>query len=167
MYSRAILPPSLTSKPFLILLYDYYGENFFSGNKRKINVNLPLHQVEGITTTDGLNYYISNEQVSSGTFNIPAKLSKLDLSSYLSGSVLSNEDVLIKKNMISLFPNPVNGDYMYLRGVKENSEYKIISLSGDLLLKGKVGSSKAIDIKSLSKGMYIITGENFIKKFYK
>jgi len=47
--------------PFLYLLYDYSGNQFFSGNKRKINLSLPFTQVEGLASPDGLLYYISNE----------------------------------------------------------------------------------------------------------
>ena len=52
---------SSTLQPFLYLLYDYPGYRFFEGNKRKINLNLPFHQVEAITTQDGINYHITNE----------------------------------------------------------------------------------------------------------
>jgi len=51
-------------KPFVYLLYDYKGNNFFSANKRKIKLKLPFHQIEGIATSDGLNYYLSNENFS-------------------------------------------------------------------------------------------------------
>jgi hypothetical protein len=36
--------------PHLFTLYDYNNSNFFSGNKRKIKIALPFHQVEGIAT---------------------------------------------------------------------------------------------------------------------
>jgi hypothetical protein len=48
-------------QPFTLLLYDYEANDFFSGNKRKINLNLAFHQVEGIATNNGLKYFISNE----------------------------------------------------------------------------------------------------------
>ena len=51
-------------QPFLFLLYDFQPFDFFSGNKRKITVDLPFHQVEGIATEDGLMYFISNENFS-------------------------------------------------------------------------------------------------------
>lgn len=47
--------------PFLYLLYDFNGSDFFSGNKRKIDIMLPYHQIEGITTTNGIKYFITNE----------------------------------------------------------------------------------------------------------
>ncbi|MDZ7615228.1 MAG: hypothetical protein U5K51_17145 [Flavobacteriaceae bacterium] len=48
--------------PFLYLLYDFSAEQFFGGNKRKIILDLPLHQTEGIATSNGLDYFISNEK---------------------------------------------------------------------------------------------------------
>lgn len=71
-------------KPFLYLLYDFEDHDFFSGNKRKININLPYHQVEGITTIDGLRYYISNEYFSYSSIITPQKLHLISLRAYLS-----------------------------------------------------------------------------------
>lgn len=71
-------------QPFLYLLYDYSGSDFFSGNKRKIKVGLPFHQIEGIATKDGLQYYLTNENFNRKPFiAIPQQLHKLDLSMYL------------------------------------------------------------------------------------
>lgn len=71
--------------PFLYLFYDYNGSSFFSGNKRKIRIALPLHQMEGITTQDGLHYYLTNENFSRRPLiTISQKLHLFDLSAYLS-----------------------------------------------------------------------------------
>jgi hypothetical protein len=70
--------------PFMYLFYDYTGSDFFSGNKRKINISLPLHQVEGITTQDGLHYYVTNENFSRRPiFKVSQKLHHFDLSALL------------------------------------------------------------------------------------
>lgn len=71
-------------KPFLYLLYDFAKTDFFSGNKRKINLALPYHQVEGITTKNGSDYYIFNEHFRlKPIINTPQQLHLLDLSSFL------------------------------------------------------------------------------------
>ncbi|RDI57606.1 T9SS C-terminal target domain-containing protein [Flavobacterium glaciei] len=71
--------------PFMYLFYDYNGSDFFSGNKRKIKIALPLHQMEGITTQDGLHYYLTNENFSRRPIvTISQKLHLFDLSAYLS-----------------------------------------------------------------------------------
>ena len=73
--------------PFVYLLYDYPEERFLDGNKRKIDINMPFYQMEGIASTDGIHYYLSNEgiQASSGDISVKIKpqLHLLDLSSYL------------------------------------------------------------------------------------
>lgn len=75
---------SKTGKTFLYLLYDFKDHNFSSGNKRKINLKLPFHQIEGIATKDGLHYYLTNESlVRKPILNIPQQIHYLDLSSAL------------------------------------------------------------------------------------
>ena len=66
-------------QPFLLLLYDYSGNNFFSGNKRKIALNLPFHQVEAIAEVGNFQYYLSNEYISRYGVTVSAKLHKIDL----------------------------------------------------------------------------------------
>ncbi len=71
-------------KPFLYLLYDFKDSIFFSGNKRKIHLKMPFHQIEGIATFDGIHYYLTNEHLElKPIFNIPQKLHAIDLSSFL------------------------------------------------------------------------------------
>lgn len=70
--------------PFIYLFYDYNDSGFFSGNKRKITIALPFHQMEGITTLDGLHYYLTNENFArKPIINIPQKLHRFDLSAFL------------------------------------------------------------------------------------
>jgi hypothetical protein len=70
--------------PFIYLFYDYNNSGFFSGNKRKINIALPFHQMEGISTQDGLHYYLTNENFAKRPIiNIPQKLHQFDLSAFL------------------------------------------------------------------------------------
>ena len=71
-------------QPFIYVLYDYKGNTFFSGNKRKIKLKLPFHQIEGIATNDGLHYYMSNENFTRKPFiDVPQQMHFLDLSDYL------------------------------------------------------------------------------------
>lgn len=76
---------SKIGKPFLYLLYDYQNHDFLSGNKRRISITLPFHQVEGIATKDGLHYYLTNESlVRKPILNVPQQLHRVDLSVFLS-----------------------------------------------------------------------------------
>lgn len=72
-------------KPFLYLLYDFKNHDFLSRNKRRIDIKLPFHQVEGIATKDGLHYFITNESlVRKPILNNPQQIHYFDLSSVLS-----------------------------------------------------------------------------------
>ena len=75
---------SKKGKSFLYLLYDFKDYDFLSGNKRKINLKLPFHQIEGIATKDGLHYYLTNESlIRKPILNIPQQIHYFDLSSLL------------------------------------------------------------------------------------
>ncbi|MTH18090.1 T9SS C-terminal target domain-containing protein [Flavobacterium sp. LC2016-01] len=79
---------SKLGKPFLYLLYDFKNNDFLSGNKRRIDLQLSFHQIEGITTTDGLHYYITNETlIRKPIINVPAQIHYLDLSPVLNSYV--------------------------------------------------------------------------------
>lgn len=76
---------SKTGKSFLYLLYDFKNDDFLSGNKQRIGLKLPFHQIEGIATKDGLHYFITNESlVRKPIINNPQQIHYLDLSSFLS-----------------------------------------------------------------------------------
>lgn len=74
-------------QPFLFLFYDYQDYDFFSGVKKRVNIILPFHQLEGVTFSKGTEYYLSNE-LSSHTqvIKIPPKLHLIDLGEYLEDS---------------------------------------------------------------------------------
>lgn len=74
-------------KPFLYLLNHFEGNDFLSGNKRRIDLKLPFHQVEGIATKDGNHYFITNESlVRKPILDTPQQIHYLDLSSILSSN---------------------------------------------------------------------------------
>ena len=71
-------------KPFLFLLYDYNKNNFSSGNKRKIMLSLPFHQIEGIATDDGKLFYLTNESIiRKPIINTPQQMHSVNLSPFL------------------------------------------------------------------------------------
>ncbi|WP_417940008.1 T9SS C-terminal target domain-containing protein [Flavobacterium sp. RS13.1] len=75
---------STKGKPFIYLLYDFKNHDFLSGNKRRISLKLSFHQIEGITTKDGLHYYLTNEAlIRKPILNIRQQLHYFDLSSVL------------------------------------------------------------------------------------
>ena len=75
---------SKTLDPFVFLLYDYPNHDFSKGSQRKIKIKRPFHQIEGITTEDGLLFYISNEATQMKPFiNTPQQIHTIDLSPFL------------------------------------------------------------------------------------
>ena len=51
-------------KPFVYLITDLKGFNFEKANQRKIKLKLPFHQIEAISSTNGIDFYITNERFS-------------------------------------------------------------------------------------------------------
>ncbi|HHM20593.1 MAG TPA: T9SS C-terminal target domain-containing protein, partial [Bacteroidetes bacterium] len=74
-----------TSETFLWLLFDFDGNRFFSGNKRRISLGsaLTTSQVEGIAFSDTHRGYICSERFSV----LPPKLLMFDIAPYISGPV--------------------------------------------------------------------------------
>jgi hypothetical protein len=71
-------------QPFVYVLYDYKNNDFSTGNKRKIKIQLPFHQIEGIATEDERLFYLTNEATIKKPFvNTPQQMHSIDLSSYL------------------------------------------------------------------------------------
>lgn len=145
-------------QPFFYLLYDFNDFDFFNGNKRKINVNLPYHQIEGITSKNGLKYYASNE-----FFQQSAVLQKLhifDLTTYLADYLESSLTVnpIEPKTDFKIYPIPASNfitietktDYI-------NENYVLLNQLGQVVLSGKMTKeNQQIDISILVDGMYLL-----------
>ncbi len=157
-------------QPFTILLYDYESSNFFSGNKRKINLNLAFHQVEGIATNNGLKYFISNEFFSKSVVTVNQKLQTLNFYPYLSNYLgLTNTGIKseLPNNAITIYPNPVkhtlNIDF---KPNKTYGNYLIINNIGKVILEGNLNqNTNELNVESLQNGIYqlIINNHQTIK----
>lgn len=76
---------SKTGKTFIYLLYDFKNHDFLSGNKRKLKLKLPFHQIEAIASKDGKLFYLTNESfIKKPIANNPQQIHHVDLSSYIS-----------------------------------------------------------------------------------
>lgn len=149
---------SSTLQPFVWLLYDFPGTNFFKGNKRKISLPLSYTQVEAITTLDGLNYYASNEYFINGPIVSPQRFHAFNLALFLEGYLTGNyaEVNQIEKEQILIYPNPSTGkfivqtDYKYL-----GDEFLIYNLSGNLIQKRTL-STENLEIDLMENGIYFL-----------
>jgi len=163
--------------PFISLLYDYKGHDFFSGNKRKLNVSLSFNQIEGIATQNGLDYFLSNENFVQVPFiNTTQKLHKLSLAPYLSDYLkivesrgnLGTIDTLSDAG-ISIYPNPAF-DIVRIDS-KPNivgRQFTIADVNGKQVLKGNLNNvSNIVDISALNGGIYLINISGYEKDNFK
>lgn len=119
-------------QPFVCLLYDYQDNRFFSGNKRKITMSLPLHQTEAIATCNGLNFFLTNEAFA----GVPPKLLKISLEPYLARYYQSlGVGNVLPGGAVSLYPNPATDAFVLnIRSPKEQPlTVTLINSAGQLI----------------------------------
>jgi hypothetical protein len=149
-------------QPFVYLLYDFEGNEFFGGNKRNLSLPLPFHQVEAIVTSDGLKYYCSNEAFAQPpVINTPQKLHTFDLTLYLENyldELILTEQELTATNF-QIFPMPINESLsIYCKTESVNGSYMITDQSGKLVDSGGIQFQKTdIDLSKLISGMYFLS----------
>ncbi|KOS05882.1 hypothetical protein AM493_07415 [Flavobacterium akiainvivens] len=145
--------------PFVYLLYDFQGHDFFGGNKRKVALSQSFHQMEAITTTDGINYYMTNEHLQQAAIiNIPQKLHTVDLSEYLQNYIdnLASLPGALGQAGVMIYPNPT-GDVLSIEGPDflQGLGYTFIDVMGRRVLEGTLeGARNNIDISTLATGTY-------------
>jgi hypothetical protein len=146
-------------EPFVYLLYDFIGSDFFSGNKRKIALLIPYHQTEGIASSNAIKYYISNEHFSlAPVISVPQQLNIFDLSSFLGnylGLPIAFPD---EGNNFIILPVPAH-DFITVKSYSAMLpiDYILLSLSGKIVLKGRLTSENStISVSGLTAGIYIL-----------
>ena len=144
-------------QPFVFLLYDFNENNFITGNRRKMNLSLPFHQIEGISTTDGINYKITNELFIQGTYlNIAPKLQEIDLNDFLGLYINSLETVeLARPEHVKAF---YNEDKIHVQLTTASlHSYDLYDSTGRSVLSGLLDSGiSAIEAGNLSSGLYFL-----------
>lgn len=146
-------------KPFLYLLYDFDGHDFFGGNKRKIEVLLPYHQIEGIATTNGIKYFVTNEYFSlEPLIKTRQKIHVFDLRAFL-GNYLGLPFIRPdEENNFIISPVPAN-DYVMIQSLADllPADYILINMSGQIVLTGELNSeSSTLNISGLNPGIYFM-----------
>lgn len=147
-------------QPFIFLLYDFNGNDFFGGNKRKIGLNLPFHQIEGITTNDGKKYFITNEAFSQATISVNQKMHTLDLSSYLD-SFLSDTTLgvhSIESNNSIIFPNPTNNELkLNIPFIEYPAPFTLYDQNGMIKMQGVLSNeNQTINLAGVTNGAYYL-----------
>ena len=69
--------------PFVIVFSGFKGDDFFSGEKRKVFLGKPFHQVEGIATNNGKNFFFTNEGLSKENIVFHSLLMSANLEKYI------------------------------------------------------------------------------------
>ena len=150
-----------TSEVFIWLLFDFNGNDLFSGNKRKISLGSALNtsQVEGIAFRDSTRGYICSESFSI----LPPRLLSFDIFQYVDNPVF----VFDKKATfnLNLFPNPATDliSISFSENIDKNSTISIFEKSGKLIseINLTIGENKInIDVNHLIAGIYWIVFEN-------
>ncbi len=139
-------------QPFLFMLYDFESQNFFNGNKRKILLNMSMHQVEGIATEDGITYYVTNEKVGQ---TVPQQIHKIDLAEYFYSPVNVTEN---QSEVFEIAPNPVI-DFVEITITPNQigKEYLILDFTGQVVQQGVLNEKQSrLNLKNLSPGTYVI-----------
>jgi len=149
--------------PFIYLLYDFQPCRFFSGNKRKVDISLPFHQIEGVSTTDGIHLHCTNEYLKFSSIENFQQFHTFNLESLL-GSYLNTGIVTAEAppgSTLRLYPNP-SSDWLTLDLPKNGTKqkYQIINPLGTVILSGVVDESKpVIEIQRLPQGSYLLRME--------
>lgn len=165
-------------QPFIVILYDFQGNNFFSGNKRRLDFDpYTKAQIEAIATPNALDYYITNEHfhtiyMNVITVDLPAKMQRLDLRDYLLpylSGFPNFVDTIPQPNAIHnpepdagsfvLYPNPTK-DRLHIDFPDEfrGAEYAIFNFNGQRVAEGVLDEQViALDENNMPAGQYILT----------
>ena len=80
---------------------------------------------------------------------------------YNNTAQLSTKETEAVKKTLKTYPNPVK-EVLNIENIEKNLSLQIFDLSGKLVLETKTNDSKiSIDTKSLQKGQYIVSVENY------
>jgi hypothetical protein len=152
----ALIGYSPLIQPWILLVYDYTGNRFFSGNKRKLDVAIGTSQTEAIATTDGGRFYITNEKRTVASITYPQQLHVLDLKIFTDAFIHSGISDTIRNNpAISCFPNPAN-DYLNITS-PAGSTICIYNSCGQLVKYIENSEpTTVLNINDWQKGLYLI-----------
>jgi hypothetical protein len=163
---------SSSINPFIYLIYDYNNTNFQNANKRKLTINLALHQIEAISSTNGLDFFLSSESLIYLPFvNNPQKMFTFSLNNYLSDYIsnyLNTETTNISNNEIIIFPNPTK-NFIEIEGKWSlYKKYKIVDVFGKTKIQGTLDNQK-IELVNIEAGIYFmqIEGNKSVFKIIK
>lgn len=157
--SEIILCGYKNYNPFIWLLFDFQGADFFGGNKRRISFSGILGtQTEGISYTFGRNVFISAEK----TMVAPAKLFRINTAPWTQViPTATNQNKPDGEGML-LYPNPNDGNFrLGMNGFCEKGAFlaDIINSQGAKIVSSYpldfTGCAAEIQVPELDQGFYL------------
>jgi hypothetical protein len=141
-------------QPYIWLLWDFRESEVLSGNRRRINLNLPLHQVEGVAWKGGHEYWISNEALG----NLEAALHSINTTAWIA-PVISGAVSAKTAMPLMIYPNPVRDEALikWNRQEVDARRIELISMDGkavfsEILSQG--ADSVRVDMRTFPAGIY-------------
>jgi hypothetical protein len=150
-------------QPFMYLLFGFEGTDFFSSFQQKINLSLNFHQIEGVSTTNGIDVYLTNEYFSQSIITTQQKLHKFNLTPVLGDYLLGNK-VLSESSDIRIFPNPAK-DIVHIQVPKKALCLEVRNSDGILVKKARIRQDTNLDISELPNGRYFISITDYPRVF--
>jgi hypothetical protein len=149
-------------EPFFYLLYDFQNEDFFSANKRKIDIPAQGLQIEAIVSEDALFYYVTNEGLSQGPVTVDPQIHTFNLADYLdhyfNPSALGFTNISESSN--TLYPNPSKG-LLNVTDIQSNSQtYSVYDFTGRQVAQGQITSRGQLDVSHIKSGKYFLDLQN-------
>ena len=148
--------------PFVWLLWDYRGTDFFSGHKRRIELGIPFHQVEAVCWNPGADhFYISNERFNN-IVTIPARLHRMEVNQWVDDHPTYAPHTPVEKRKLHIFPNP-GIETLYIELPPDpfiETEILVIHSSGLQFSQKLVSPSQKkakIDVSQWPTGHYVIS----------
>ncbi|MEM6766202.1 MAG: T9SS type A sorting domain-containing protein [Bacteroidota bacterium] len=160
-------------QPFLYLLYDFEGNAFFSGNKRKLDLLLSFSQAEGIAKGSGLNFFLSEEEVSQPPFiDKPPQLYTFNLDPYLglfvNGEVTTSISSEVVK-AVSIYPNPFTSIVaVEVTNLTKQEQISILDVRGNEVHRTILyPPTTELQLGYLPSGTYLLRVGGLVKKIVK
>ena len=156
---------------FTWLLYDYTGTQYFSGNKRKIEIGnaLQLGQTEGVSFRRGNSGWISSETIQAGPISQPAKLHSYNLDSFFSIPLSTGAGYEGIKKKLEIYPTNLNEKLTILNPDPELfSHFTLFNVLNRVVLSGSLFAGlNLIEVHSLENGIYFFRSNSETKKLIK
>ena len=151
------------SNSFLWFLSDFHGDMFFSGNKRRIEINNGTEwQSEGVCWMSNNRFAVSCE-----TSLNPASL-YFGVNTFSTTSVKTNISTL----SCDVYPSPTSGT-VFIDNMTADATYRILNLTGQTVLSGNLNvGNNSVNFRKYQAGIYIIVitnqcGERTVARFTK